>query len=364
MKTNILLFFLLIVAAKSFGADSPYIFNQQRFVRIQPLYQAWSGENNATFTETSIPFYAYIPISRVLSFNLQTSQATASGDYLQEISGLTDMQLGVNYFFESLNLVANLGVNVPSGKKELTPTEFLTSSLLSYNYFNFLVPNFGQGLNVSAGVTWAYPVNDQLVLGAGASYQYKGKFKPLQGMLLEFEPGDEILFTGGADYRLNEVSSLSADLIYIMYSPDKIGSYEVFESGDMLIANIQYRRYFDFHELWLNARYRSKGKNSLPIAGSLEPEPQKSTPDQIELIARYRYRVNPQLYISALVEGRFFKQTSVFTAVNVLGLGVAPEYALSPAVTIPIQLKLLRALFENGSNMSGWEIGLGIRYSF
>lgn len=97
---------------------------------------------------------------------LRGSQATASGDNIQTINGITDTQLSFSYHFEPVNLIFNLGLNLPSGKKRFTSEEFQTSSLISTNIFNFKVPGFGQGLNISPGLTWAFPVNEKYSPGS------------------------------------------------------------------------------------------------------------------------------------------------------------------------------------------------------
>ena len=68
----------------------------------------------------SIPVSIYFPVNRNMSLSLRGGGATASGDYLQKLSGLMDTQFSLSYFLEVYHLVISLGANVPSGKKELT----------------------------------------------------------------------------------------------------------------------------------------------------------------------------------------------------------------------------------------------------
>jgi len=223
MRKIIIQIILMQMVGQAYSANQLDIVNQQRYIQMFPLYQSWSDASEAQFSEFTIPFSAYFPLNRNLSVDLRTHQAIADGDHLQKVSGMTDTQVSFNYYVESLNIVFNLGLNVPSGKKELTLAEFMTSLVLSSHYYNFSAPNFGQGLNITPGLTWARPIADNLVLGLGASYQYKGDFKPLKGMSDDYNPGDEVLLTGGLDVRLDETTSLSADLIYINYIADKLG---------------------------------------------------------------------------------------------------------------------------------------------
>lgn len=364
MKYIISSFILLFLISNIFATNDANIISQSRLIKIMPLYQTWTSDNMTLVSEISIPVFIYMPFGRNMSLSLRGGQATASGDFITNLSGLTDTQLSTSYHLESYNLVLNLGANLPSGKKELNFNEFNTSSFLSLNYFNFLTPNFGQGLNLSPGITWAYPLNDNFVLGLGVSYQMKGKFKPIEGMVADYKPGDEILFTGGIDIRMGEIINLSADLIYITYGSDEISNKEVFASGDMILANVQFRQYLNYNELLLFARYRSKGKNSLAVAGALVPEPQKTTPNQIEIIGNYRYRFTQNIYANVLAEGRFYLKTPVFPGLQIFGFGATSEIKLFSGLTLSPRVKYLIGKFKTGSSITGLEGGLGLIYNF
>jgi len=346
---------------EAFAAD---LINQQRFVRIMPLYQRWMIAGDNAFSEFSIPVLVYFPVQRHWSLSLSGSQATAKGDNLANLSGLTDTQLGLNYHIESTNLLLNLGLNFPSGKGELSLPQLETSALFSSNIYQFQVPNFGQGLNISPGATWALPVRDNLVLGIGASYQYKGKFTPLTNSGLDYDPGDEILLTGGFDLRLGPTTTLTGDLIFTLYGTDKINGREIFGAGNKLVANLQFRKYLGFDEIWLFARYRSRAKNDLVVGGALVPEKEKTNPDQVELIGQYRRRFSRRFSASFFAEGRFYQDTSAFDGVNLFGAGLAPAIALSSNFQLLAQFKYQTGRFAEGASVSGLEAGLGTVVNF
>lgn len=339
--------------------DNPYIINQSSFFRVMPIYQHWSVSDNSTISEMSTPFFAYLPVNRQIGITLRGSQASVNGD-LPGLNGVTDTQLSMSYHLESMNLVFNVGLNLPSGKDELTVEEFQTSALLSLNQFNFTVPNFGQGLNVSPGISWALPLGDNFVVGLGASYQYKGKFKPIEDMIDLYTPGDEILFTSGFDIRLGPASSLSTDVIYTTYETDKIGGRPVFESGSRIVFSEQFYRYFGHNRLWLSGRYRSKSKNSYAVAGALLEEAEKTSPNQIEFLAHYTFRFNKIFSLGFMTNIRSFEKTSVFPGIDLVGFGIAPKLSFSQTISIPFQLKYNYGMYKNQDILSGYEGGLGL----
>src|SRR4030042_3523372 len=111
---------------------------------------------------------------------------------------------------------------MPTGRKKLSMDEFITSYQISLNQYNFAVPNFGQGFNLAPGISWARPLKANIVFGAGISYQYRGPFEPFAGMSGKYDPGDEILLTGGLDFRLTETSTFSTDMIWNSYGADRL----------------------------------------------------------------------------------------------------------------------------------------------
>ena len=352
----------IVVLINTAIAEDAYIIRQKGSIKIMTMNQSWKNAEGSRFSELSFPVQVYLPFSRKVSLSIRSSRASAGGDELEKISGFNDTQCIINYHLEESNIVLNLSANLPTGKKEFNFEEFQTSYLLSYNHFNFQVPNFGQGLNISFGVTKAIPTSENLVLGFGASYQLKGEYKLFEDMSQAYDPGDELLITGGFDVRLSETSNLSTDVIYTHYKKDRMGGEEVFVSGNKIVLNAQFRSYSGYSELWLFGRYRSKGKNSLSIAGELVPEEEKSSPNQVELMGHYRFPLSPKFYLSLLFEGRFYKKTVAFQGIKIYGIGIAPQISLSPASRLVGRLKYLTGKYTGREKLRGTEIGLGIKF--
>ena len=208
------------------------------------------------------------------------------------------------------------------------------------------------------------PFTDNLVFGLGATYQYKGEFKPLKNMGDNYEPGNEMLFTSGFDIKLAPTTTFAADIIYSIYSEDKIASRKVFDSGDKITISCLIRSYQKFNELLLLGRFRSKGKNSYSIGGIFQEETKKTTPNQIEVIGYYKFRINRQFYLSILGEGRKYFETENFPGLGIFGFGVSPEYSPSRNLKIPFRIKYFVGDFTGGTSISGLEVGVGVSYLF
>ncbi len=362
MKKLIFLFYLIIIASAIYAADN-YLIGQKGYFIIAPVFQQWSIQSNFAISELSFPVTVYYPVSRQLSFSLRSNQANVGGD-VNKLSGFADTQWNSSYHLEKANLVFTVGLNLPSGKKELSLTEFATSSQIAYTYYNFLVPGFGQGFNVSPGLSWAAPISDNLVLGLGATYQLKGSFKPLENMPDNYDPGDELLLTAGFDLKLAPTTTFAADFIYTSFGEDKMSGQTVFGSGDKIMVSGLLRSYQKFNELFLTVRYRSKGKNSYYIGGVYQQEAEKTTPNHLEVIGFYKMRINPQFYLSLLAEGRSFDKAGLFPGLQIFGFGLAPEYSPQKKINLPFHFKYFFGEFTGGTSITGLEIGVGITYYF
>jgi hypothetical protein len=362
--TLFLIVILLVVASGPAGAQSEsYVIGQQPFLRLIPLFQHWSIGNDMSFSQLGVGFAAYMPLSQDLGINLQTSHVSTSGD-LTSLSSIADAKLSLNYYIEKPGVVLSCGVNLPTGKKGLTQDEFETSLLISNEVFDLQIPNVGQGLTVQPGLAWATSLGDKFSIGAGASYQYRAKYKPLADYG-DYDPGDEVLLTAGVDFRLGETSTLAADVVFTAYGTDKLDDEDVFASGSKIAANAQFRKSLGQHELLISTRYRSLSPGQIGFAGTLVPEEENVIPDMFDISARFRLRVNNSLAVAFRADGRFYQQTAkTVSGVNLFGVGLAPEITVSPNIMIPIRAKVQFGRLENGDSLVGTELGLGISVLF
>ena len=363
---------LIILLSQSLIAadESPDIISPQKQISIDGVFQSWSMGDSSKISEFSIPISIYYPINRRFSVGAFLSQASSSGEFsgfsLQKLNGISDAQFSLNYYIEDKNILLSLGGGLPIGKKELSLDEFTTSVMLSQNAFNFQVPIFGQGLNLSPGFSWAKPLNEKAVLGFGASYQLKGGYLPLEGMTEDYNPGDEVLLTGGLDYQLSEIAALSFDLTVNFYGKDKFGSQEVYKSGTKIMAATQYKKYFGYDLFWWFGRFRNRSKSD--IYNSSGNTSLKTQRDEFESIGMYRKRLSPQTSLTYTAEARYFFKTDVIGSAYQAGAGILPETQVSPNTRLQGRLKLFfgkeNTIGANGETIVGFEIGAGIEYSF
>ncbi len=361
MKRALIVFLFIVVSVH--GQDEVYVISQTRMVKIQPVFQSWKLDPIGTISEISIPVEIYYPFNRWWSVCINAGQASASAKDMASVSGLSDTQIQFNYYLENSNVVLNLGMNIPTGKREIKLGEFNTTALVSQNMLRFETPIFGQGFNLAPGLTWALPLSESVVLGFGTSYQVKGEYKPIAKMSGNYKPGDELLATAGLDARTGEAESFSFDLIWTNYYADKIGSKKIFRAGSKVMAMTQYQKYFGRDLLWVFARYRSRSTNHVIISGTLT-EALKIQPDEFECMGIYKHLISKQISWNFSAEVRLLQKSDAFDRINILGLGVGFDWTVTPFLIIPVKLGYRMGKFGNQKSLTGMEIGIGLEYQY
>jgi len=362
LMKKIFLITIFALSANLFAGNDAYVISQQGTIELIPIGQSYTI-NDEKISEFSIPLHVYFPINRALSMSLYASQTNVSAKNYKDINGFGDPQISFNYYYEKAKALINLGLSLPFGKRELSTEEFETSSMLAQEQFDFHVPGFGQGLNIMPGLTWAYPFNDNFVIGLGASYQYKGPFKPLKEMENNYDPGDEILLTVGFDVRLIETMTLSTDIIYITYGEDKIAKETVFSSGNKLTGALILKKSFNYNELSMFARYRSKSKNSLAAGGVLIEEEKKTSPDNFNLLANFHWHNSSIFSTNFFLEMHSFEKTTAYDGLTAFGFGAGGQISLSKKLRIPLRFKYISGKYDDGKSLKGLEGMLGLDLS-
>jgi len=326
---------------------------------VLTAYESWSAGTGNGISQVSTGINVEYPLTRIMSVSLRGGHVTAGGD-VTSLSGLTDTQLGFTYRIESANVMLTLGINAPTGKRSLTPDEFNTDTLVSKDVYAFYIPRYGQGLNVHPAAVWAFPLSDQFVIGVGGGFQYMGAYLPLQDYG-DYDPGDEWIVSGGWEFTLSESSRLSSDVIYSRYGRDKFNSLEVYQPGNKLAVSVIYHQYFEYNELSLRVRYRTRSDGSILVSDALVTELNKANPDVVEAGGQFRLRLNNKVALRFLLSVRTFENTgSDLSGLTLIGGGVRPEYAISPEVTIVGIAEYQRGDLMTGESLNGLETGVGL----
>ncbi len=225
---------LLLVSSVS----SQIIYGQQAFGKIGGIYSHWSlddGKNTTEINQYALPLTGYMPLGEnteayVYLANSSNTLTESREDYT--LSGLGDVRFQLNRSFAEDKYVVSVGVNLPTGKKNLTLDEELpVLQMLSQNYLTFPLRRFGEGLGFNLLFGTAFLLGE-LRCGTGIAYQYTGSYEPYENSA-SYNPGDFISINAGADWN-NEKTSFAGDIIYTTYTDDKSGDRKIYKQSDQV----------------------------------------------------------------------------------------------------------------------------------
>jgi hypothetical protein len=281
-------------------------------VTIQPAYQRFD-DSGRTLTQWSAPLEMVIPFRERWQVSIRGSVASAGGNSLHTVSGLTDVRAAVSYAqpVGQGSVIINANVNAPTGKEELSQEEFITATLLSQNFYRFRVASFGQGWGAGTGITWALPVTESVVLGIGGAFQYRGSYDPVAALQQEYDPAEEGRFTAGIDVQLTRMSALSADVSLFVYGTDTVGDVDQFNAGNHASVRVQYLRRADERTVRVVGQYRQQENSTLPVRAGSNQERQV-LPSHGMLRGRYSAPLSETLGLRVSAAGRWYGDTFAF----------------------------------------------------
>ena len=327
-------------------------------VRATAVYQRFESDHG-DLTQLALPLSVTLPLARNLGLSVHTHYVTTEGDTLAAVGGMADTQVGVSYYraVGSGSTVVTVGINLPSGQRGFTVEEAETAFLVGQGFYGFSLPSLGQGFSVSPGLTYAIPVGERIAAGAGVSYQYRGAFRPSSDVADDYDPGDELAFTGGVDYRLTSGTALSIDLTYVAFGTDTWGDL-AYGSGDAVTVTAQARSTWRLHEVHLLGRLRSKGDSERSVVVGTPFGADSSIPAQARALARARFRVTERIRANVLLQARYYEASALFDeAKTVADVGVGPEVRFTPRLAIVGRARL------SFGDVSGFELGGGLTWS-
>ena len=275
MRNKALLYIICLLIA--IGGVSP-AFGQIRYGQptagqLKFTYSHWKIENGDTATtidQMSFPVSGFLPLKDNLEMHLFFAGATNNVDNDDgdiSLSGLGDMRLQVNQSLANDQWLISVGMNLPTGKKSLNPAGKQILSVLSENYLSFPVRRLGGGFGFNMLLATA-KASGNTRYGGGIMYQFNGTYEPYEGTG-DYNPGDMISANAGVDI-VSDPTVVSVDVIYSLFTEDKIEGNKVFKQSPLLDLRLGVLRKMGSSSASLRLRYAMRGDNKWYNSGSQE----------------------------------------------------------------------------------------------
>lgn len=223
-----------IVSPLAFAQSSPQV-----LIDASAIAQSYTTDDG-TVQQTTIPLRASVRVSRSIEVQYRTAFATADGDGLETVSGLTDTQIGARFSQPVGRGVLDLSLttSLPTGQTSLTLAELATASTLSIDDYAFATPSFGRGMVVAPGVSVALPVGETTALGLGAVYSVASDYTLVALDPEPYAPGDELLLTAGLDAAFGRSGLVTVEGSFTRYGEDAYRE-ATYQPGSMVSGAIR-----------------------------------------------------------------------------------------------------------------------------
>jgi hypothetical protein len=238
--------------------------------RIGPQFHQYTigSPTNTTISEFAVPLFALVPITPSLSLDVGTSyarsrveQTTNTNTVTSSISGLTDTQIRANYVLGSDFVVLTAGVNLPTGRANVTASQQLAGSLIGSDFLAFPISNMGTGFGGTGGVAVARPLGDWN-LGFGLSLRRSAQYDPFDaagGPALHYQPGNEYRARFGVD-RAAGTGRVALGLTYSTFGNDNLAG-SLYNTGNRWLTQGSYNNTLGAGQLAVTGwnQFRTRG---------------------------------------------------------------------------------------------------------
>jgi hypothetical protein len=193
--------------------------------QVAPTAQAWNFTCCSNDTTTSslqkasqltLPLSGAFAIGRhflldaYVAYVMGSTTTRDSGNVpsrTASVNGFTDMTVRGSFRLHGDDMMITLGVNLPTGLTNLDSTQFAAQEVLGAPVLQAMSPVLGSGFSGTLGLVGAKRIGSWS-WGAGASYQYRVEYSPMQAAALglgtsvtnvKLAPGSAIRASIGAD---------------------------------------------------------------------------------------------------------------------------------------------------------------------
>ena len=256
---------LLIVFLVSLPASPIFAQFLQKTTETTGMHIQWnrfsSDFESQSYVAFVLPFRATFQQNRYRSFSLTLNQGFQSFEE-EGVYGISDLRVSLKQLLsrnigplkaEEWTFVADL--TIPVGTKELEREQLTATSAGRLPYVHTPLSYGASGLGFKVGSAYGHQLTEDVVIGLGLSYDFRRKYKPIQGGS-EYDPSDEILLAVGLEYGDRDFGCIG-DVQLGFYTSEKVDGREGLSPGMGLSVSGRVFR----EETELSVMYTTRGKD-------------------------------------------------------------------------------------------------------
>jgi len=256
----------LLLAFVAVDVSAQVVYGQPTAGGLRFVYNSWkvsTDEGDSTLSQFVTPLSGFIPLKENIDLSFFVASASNKLKVPSEeltLNGLTDFRLQGRRSFSDDRVIASLGVNLPTGKKDLNSgDEYPVLQAMSANFIELPLRRLGEGFGFNALIGGATTLGDKVKAGIGLSYQFIGKYTPYDG-LPDYNPGDVFAINGSTEIVDDDLTYL-INLVYSIYTTDKAEGVETFRQSPSMDIRFGLNRKDEVISYGGMARYVVRGEN-------------------------------------------------------------------------------------------------------
>ena len=385
MKRYFLAVLVLLFGSTSIAQDLKSSFQRNLDFSTGGYFQFWKTERDLKVSQFTLPISFVIPLNQQLTVRVGTNSAFSSstvGSTTTSLSGITDTRIMASYIAMDDRLLLTGGINVPTGKTELTTTEGLVVGNIGNYPYGFRVSNYGQGLTANVSGSMAFEVGG-FIIGGGLGYVYKNGFIPDTNKQ-EYVPGNEfsISIGGEASPEFGQYDGkITVDLTYTLYGKDTYKGVDIYKSGKKIQLDVRFLLNTEKANYMFSLREKPKrdfetfstsggstseqlieNANQNQITQAIEETMYNG--NQLELSAVGLFPLKNKMTLKGILEGKIYAKNEVGTGATIFGIGCGLNYKFSETLSLDGIAKFLTGTLDRkaSTTITGTDIGVGIKY--
>jgi len=338
-------------------------------IDLRQSFRSWTIDDEVTGESVEIRQFAARARATVdVVKNVDLTVYTAGGysqdrrDVINEIAGLTDAKLKAYGYFWDDQLVASMGVNIPTGITALTDEEVTAVQAVSPNILGFTMKNYGGGTDLDLGLAVGRDLGRGWAVGGGASILVQGSYD--LDSRSEYDPGAEIAVTAGADWRARGVL-VSLDCLYRMFGDDQLDDAGSFADGNQFETTLRGAWQATSWGVAGNLRHVLKQDSEFDWARPAS-ENRVENGHNIWMTLNPYYRLHDAVDLKGILEYATVEQSQQqATGAWALGFGGGLDVRLTPRAIVAVQAVRLTGSNDDGTlDLSGFGGMLTVRWQY
>ncbi len=357
----ILLAALALVALDISPAVSQIVYGQPPAAGTHVVYSHWKleqGGDEVTVNQFMIPLTGFVPLQDnfEMSFYIANSSNTLKAGSEFDLNGLGDARVQANHSFADDQLLVSVGLNLPTGKRELDAEEALLLDVLSTNFLDLPMRRFGEGFGFNILLGGAAVLSEGIRGGIGLSYQYTGTYTPYEN-LGDYNPGDVFSANVGADFDRGDIT-WSLDFIYSLYTTDQFDNINTFRQSPSFDSRLSGQWSGEKVTLSGLVRYVLRGDNKEYDTTGAELDAFKLYGNEFTVGGAVSYMFSPQWFVTPATDLHIVtKSNRGLDNATVFGIGASLGRTFQETVRVNGGFKIYTGNADGGNiDVTGYQI--------